>query len=400
MNAKNTKIPEERIDVRYEQRFRMQSYGKDNLYPQNLLAITSASGTAALCLNRYSKFVEGFGFINETLSEFVVNRAGNTMDDLLKDVARDLTRFGGFALHVNYNVLGQITEVNYMPFEQCRLEESDDDGYVAHILQHIDWKGKRTRNGRFMLVQEKNVTRFDVFNPDPPVVMAQIEAVGGIDAYRGQVLWLSMDGRNVYPTPIYDSAITEISTDEGLGNVKYRNVRNNFLVACMLIAKKGAPKVREDSNGQLVYDEKGRPVYEERQMISDEDLKEFQGDTKGSKILYVELEDDEDEPKVVQFPVRNYDKEFTSTESSVTERIYAQFHQELFYAIRTGKLGFSGQVMTEAYEYYAGEVTTEQRFIERAFDLVFSYWFEETGLFEDFTIQPLKYINAESANGE
>ena len=398
MNVKNAKKPDRRVDVGYVQRFKMQSYGSDNLYPQNVMAITSASGTAGLCLRRYEKFVEGFGFANEQLSEFAVNRSGDTMDDLLKNVAEDLTRFGGFALHVNYNVFGQIAEVNHIPFEQCRLEECDDDGYVAHILHHVDWKGEKTKNGKIQQLSEKNIIRFDVFNPDPSTVVSQIERAGGIEGYRGQVLWVSMDGKNVYPKPIYDAAVTEISTDEGLGNVKYRNVRNNFLVACMLIAKKGAPKIREDSNGDGIYDEKGRPVYEERQMISDEDLKAFQGDTKGSKILYVELEDDEDEPKVVQFPVRNYDKEFTATEASTTERIYAQFHQELFYAIRTGKLGFSGKVMTEAYEYYAGEVTTEQRFIERAFARVFSYWYENNVLFDDFTIQPLKYITA--ANGE
>lgn len=399
MNVKNAKKPERRIESRYETRFKMKSYGRDNLYPQNIMAITGASGTAGLCLGRYKKFVEGFGFQNESLSEFVVNRSGDTLDDLLEQVADDLTRFGGLALHVNYNVLGQVTEVNHMPFEQCRLEEPDDAGIVAHILHHVDWKGDETKGGKKQQLTEKFITRFDVFNPDPDIVISQIERSGGIDSYRGQVLWLSMDGKFVYPTPLYDSAVTEISTDEGLGNVKYRNVRNNFLVACMLIAKKGAPKIKEDSNGEGIYDKEGRPVYEERQMITDEDLKEFQGDTKGSKILYVELEDDEDKPEVVQFPVRNYDKEFTATEASVTERIYAQFHQELFYAIRTGKLGFSGQVMTEAYEYYAGEVTTEQRFIERAFVRVFEHWYEQNAVFNDFSIQPLKYISANGQSG-
>ena len=141
-----------------------------------------------------------------------------------------------------------------------------------------------------------------------------------------------MDGKCQYPTPIYDAVITEISTDEGLGNIKYRNVRNNFLISCMMVAKKGTP----------IIDENGRE--EERQMISDDDLKAFQGDTKGSKILYVELENNEDEPKVVPFPTRNFDKEFSVTDASVVERIYSQFHQEIFYSIRIGKLGFSGDI--------------------------------------------------------
>ena len=390
MNVKSAKKPQKRVDVNFQQRFKMQSYGADNLYPQNIMAITGASGTAQLCLNRYEKFIEGYGFNNEYFSEMAVNREGVTMDDLLHQVAGDVAHFGGFALHVNYNVLGQISEVNFMPFEQCRLEETDDAGNVAHILVHCDWRGDKTRNGQKQTVSEKFIGRFDVFNPDTDVVTRQIDACGGIENYKGQILWLSLDGKNQYPVPLYDAVITEISTDEGLGNIKYRNVRNNFLVACMLIAKKGAPRIND--NGEE----------EERQMIADEDLKEFQGDTKGSKILYVELENDEDEPKVVPFPIRNFDKEFATTDESVIERIYSQFHQELFYSIRIGKLGFSGQVMQDAYEYYAGEVTTEQRFIERAFTRVFSSWHDVT-IPRDFSIRPMKYISAENndkLNGE
>lgn len=390
MNVKTAKKPQKRIDVNFQQQFKMQSYGDDNLYPQNIMAITGASGTAQLCLNRYEKFVEGYGFNNDFFSEMTVNREGVTMDDLLHQVAGDITHFGGFALHINYNVLGQITEVNFMPFEQCRLEETDDAGNVAHILTHCDWKGDKTKNGQKQQVLEKFINRFDVFNPAPDVVMKQIDACGGIESYKGQILWLSMDGKNQYPVPLYDAVITEISTDEGLGNIKYRNVRNNFLVACMLIAKKGVPHINEAGEE------------EERQMIDDEDLKEFQGDTKGSKILYVELENGEDEPKVVPFPVRNFDKEFTTTEESVVSRIYSQFHQELFYSIRIGKLGFSGEVMRDAYEYYAGEVTTEQRFIERAFSRVFSSW-HDASIPHDFSIKPMKYVSAENndkSNGE
>ena len=56
------------------------------------------------------------------------------------------------------------------------------------------------------------------FNPDPDIVLEQIENAGGIDSYKGQILWQSLDGQFIYPTASYDSAITEISTDEGLGD--------------------------------------------------------------------------------------------------------------------------------------------------------------------------------------
>lgn len=379
MNVKTAKKPEQRVEVGYLSTLNIQTYGHDNLYPQNLARIVTASQTARGCLSRYTEFVEGDGWVDEVFSLAKLNRKGATADDLLASVAADVAKYGGFALHVNYNVFCEVTEVQHVPFEMCRLEEEDENGYVGHVIVHPDWTGKKIRAGKPMRVDKNTIREFNVFNPSPEVVQSQIEAVGGIENYRGQILWASMDGAFVYPTPLYDSAITEMSTDEGLSNVKNRNVRNNFLVSCMLVAKKGAPR----------YDEEGN--IEERAMIEPETLRKFQGDTNGNKILYIELENDEDEPKVVEFPAKNYDKDFTVTDESTVERIYSSFKQELFHAIRRGKLGFSGQVMADAYADYAGQVTREQRFIARGFQAVMYKWYDKSVKY-NIEVKPRRYI--------
>ena len=127
-------------------------------------------------------------------------------------------------------------------------------------------------------------------------------------------------------------------------------------------------------------------------LISADDLTQFQGDERSNKIMYIEIENDEDKPEVVPFPIQNLDKEFTATDESVIERIYAQFHQELFYSIRLGKLGFSGQVMRDAYEYYASEVTNEQRMIQRAFAAIGKHMPKIANY--DYTVQSLVYKQA------
>lgn len=380
MNVRTAKKPTPRIDTRYVASLRLQSYGDDNLYPQHLAAITAASGTASGCLARYEKFVEGYGLVG--IGDAIINRRGMTLDDLLHDVSGDVARFGGFAVHVNYNILGEITEFNPVPFETCRLEEPDDMGIVGHIITHPDWSGRLTRNGKRVAVNESTIRRFHIFNPRREVVLQQIANVGGIDKYHGQIAWFSVDGRFIYPTPIYDAAITDISTDEGLGNIKYRNARNSFLVSCMLITRKNVPRI----------DHEGREHSEP--MISDDDLRAFQGDENVGKIMSVELEDMEDKPEIVEFPTKNFAKDFEVSEASVIERIYAQFHQELFYAIRIGKLGFSGTVMEDAFAYYAGEVTTEQRFICRGLESILRQWWGELRDAE-ITIAPMKYASAQ-----
>lgn len=377
--------------MRYLQTLGIQTYGEDNLYPQTFRNILAASSTGAECLDRFADFIEGNGFHDVPFSESVVNRKGDTADDIHALVCRDVAYYNGLALHVNYNIYGDIVELHHVPFENCRLVESDDNGYVGKIAIHPDWSGQKTRGGKVIKVAKENIDYIDVFNPDKRVVAAQIEAAGGIEYYKGQVLWVSLSGKDIYPTGKGDRVVTEMSTDEGLANVKYRNVRNNFLPAAMIFTKKGT---------NITFDQDGNEIdsRDDDDSFSDS-LLQLQGDTNCGKLMEVTLETDEDKPEVVTLNSQNYDKEFTVTDISVTERIYSAFGQEPWYCIRVGKVGFSGDILEDAFEYYNSIVSKQQRLIERTFARVFRHFYEAVNVSNDFSVQPLKYVrNAEVSN--
>lgn len=373
-----------RVDVRYLQTLGIQTYGEDNLYPQTFRNILAASSTGAECLDRFADFIEGNGFRDVPFSESVVNRKGDTADDIHALVCRDVAYYNGLALHVNYNIYGDIVELHHVPFENCRLAESDDNGYVGKIAIHPDWSGQKTRGGKVIKVAKENIDYIDVFNPDKRVVAAQIEAAGGIEYYKGQVLWVSLSGKDIYPTGKGDRVVTEMSTDEGLANVKYRNVRNNFLPAAMIFTKKGT---------NITFDQDGNEIdsRDDDDSFSDS-LLQLQGDTNCGKLMEVTLETDEDKPEVVTLNSKNYDKEFTVTDISVTERIYSAFGQEPWYCIRIGKVGFSGDILEDAFEYYNSIVSKQQRLIERTFTRVFRHFYEAVNASNDFSVEPLKYV--------
>ena len=370
--------------MRYLQTLGIQTYGEDNLYPQTFRNILAASSTGAECLDRFADFIEGNGFRDVPFSESVVNRKGDTADDIHALVCRDVAYYNGLALHVNYNIYGDIVELHHVPFENCRLAESDDNGYVGKIAIHPDWSGQKTRGGKVIKVAKENIDYIDVFNPDKRVVAAQIEAAGGIEYYKGQVLWVSLSGKDIYPTGKGDRVVTEMSTDEGLANVKYRNVRNNFLPAAMIFTKKGT---------NITFDQDGNEIdsRDDDDSFSDS-LLQLQGDTNCGKLMEVTLETDEDKPEVVTLNSQNYDKEFTVTDISVTERIYSAFGQEPWYCIRIGKVGFSGDILEDAFEYYNSIVSKQQRLIERTFTRVFRHFYEVVNASNDFSVEPLKYV--------
>nr|DAU07620.1 MAG TPA: HK97 Family Phage Portal Protein [Caudoviricetes sp.] len=376
-----------RVDVSYLRQFGIQGFGDDNLYPQTLRDIIAASSTGSECAERYANFIEGNGFKDIRFSEYVVNRKGDTVDDIHALVCPDVGYFDGMSLHINYNIFGEICELNYVPFENCRLLEEDYNGYVAKIAVHPDWSGKKTRAGKPLQVKKENIDFIDVFNPRKEVVLSQIEAAGGIEYYKGQILWLSGGGKNVYPRSRADRVVTEMSTDEGLANVKFRNVRCNFLSAGIVITKKGQSIAGEDSSG--LNDNDG---------FSDM-LGKLQGDTNSLKMLEVEISSDEEKPEFVDLSSKNYDKEFSVTDASVVERIYSAYGQEPWYCIRIGKVGFSGNILEDAFEYYNSIVSKQQRMIERAFQKIFDGWYEVVNPSNDYSVEPLKYVrNAAVSN--
>lgn len=377
MNVRNVQYKsEERFSTPYVSTLGIQAYGKDNLYPQMLRRVVLSSPTGQGCLRRYTRFIEGNGLLDIGLSEKVIDRRGNSVDALLQLMCADLAMYGGLALHINYNIFGQIVEVNHVPFEMCRLEEADDMGRVNRIVVHPDWLGRQSRKGKTMQITRKTCDYLPIFNPRREVVMEQMDNVGGEELYRGQILYFGQ-GYNRYPISRADSVITEMSTDEGLANVKYRNVRNNFLPAGMLFTYRGADTQTDDLHRQNPDE-------------FSEILKQFQGDSKACRILEVVLESNESKPEYMAFPTNNFDKEFTATEESVTARIYAAYGQENFYCIRTGKVGFSGDVTRDAFDVYNSEVNPEQRTIERILSRIFEHWYEPINA--DYSIEPLKYI--------
>lgn len=382
MNVRTVKDPSPRIEYPSIANLGIISYGYNNLYPQDIKAIVACSESGMTCMRRRIDFIQGNGFKDVVFAEMPVNNQGDTADDILQSITDDLGSWDGFAIHVNYNLLGEIVEINHIPFENCRLEEEDDLGNITRIAVFPDWSGKKRRNGKILKPTKENVEYIHRFNPTISVVMAQIEAAGGIEYYKGQIFWFSSAGINEYPKAIYDSVVTQLSTEEGLGNISYRNTRCNFLPSGFFITRKG-----QDTDNEDGFIDSNESIQKSLELI--------QSDEKTGVVLNIEVEHEEEIPQFKPFEGRNYDKDFTVTSDTACEKIYAAFSQEVWHRLRKGSIGFSSDIMRDAYDVYSSTTGPERRMIERAFDKIFKHWHQQVPT-TDFTVQPLKYISSET----
>lgn len=103
-------------------------FGPANTYPNDLRTLAKESVTASSVINGICEYMKGvnyeFNIDSKNITVERVNTMGDTMDELLESCIRDQVTFGGFALQVIYNKLGEIAELYNIPMEFLRTNES------------------------------------------------------------------------------------------------------------------------------------------------------------------------------------------------------------------------------------------------------------------------------------
>ena len=355
---------------------RIKGYGKENDYPQKVLEIVNSSGTGSTCMEVYVKFVEGSGFEDLALSETVLNAKGERADALLRKFAKDISNFNGFACLVKYDGLGHPSEYYNIPFEHCRLEIKSDTKYTGKIAVHPDWTNQTGRV--FNMDDVKFINRYN-----PRQVLKEMEEAGGPEQYLGQIFYFTKDGDFEYPIAPFDSIVTDMLSEEGCSTVKYRNVKNNFLPAGILVRKGKKPKTLD--NGTIdPYDPYNQEIFE-----SAESLRSAQGDMNSNKIWVVDVDADEEIPELIDFNAKNYDKEFDYTEKSSQENIGRKFMVPPILRGVDVSAGFGADLMTNAYDFMNSVTGNERRMLETAFQDLLQFYMTE---FTNFVVGPLKYV--------
>lgn len=184
-------------------------YGGDNLYPQKVKAIAQRSSTTWGAVNTYSSFISGDGFIG---MDTIVNSEGQTAWDLHRFACFQYALFGGFLLHLNFDLNGAVCEINPINFEFGR--RSNRNGL---IVVNDDWE-------RHLPMSEK---KFEYKDFDPKAAVKDIEEKG-IQAYEGQVYYYTPNKEWLYPLPPWDSAMDDAQFEAEAKLYSLSNIQNDY----------------------------------------------------------------------------------------------------------------------------------------------------------------------------
>ena len=347
-------------------------YGKYNDYPQRIEELINNSGTAFQCTDLYNDFLFGEGFLQEDLNDIIINRRGETLENLHELITSDFAKFRGCAIQVHYNLLYQISALEYIPFEMVRWGLSDSNLNIPKVHVHPDWANYNER-----IVDQNNfgaidAEQYDVFNPNEFVVKAQIDHAGGIRKYKGQVLYLTpQHGR--YPISPIGAVYEDVETEIEAKHFRKQGITTNFLATHIIKTPAG-----------LFETDKQRQAF-------DKLLSETQGARKAAKFIHMHgLQQDVLSNKFLEkVDIQDVDKLYEYTEKTAKSSIIDAFKipQSLFSKFEGSALNSSSQIYVEAARQYNRVTNRDRNKLKKMYEKIGRYWPAING--RDMTIKEL-----------
>ncbi len=340
----------------------VRPYDLDNLYPNKIKSMAQRSQSTISAIKTLSRFSHGQGFVDESVNKITINNIGQTLFDILKHSTSEKSMFNGFALHFNYNIFGEIIEIQEIPFETLRWKYD-----YSKLVFCIDW-----RYGGFQ--KTKNRIEYFPFNPDN--VINEINKVGGLDNYVGQVLYWIPKLKEIYTLCRFDHCLDDTQFEHESGLYKLRNIQNDY------------------SAGHIFfYPAQIGDELEKMGLIND--IKKSRGSgnagkTKGVPLNPSTLQALGNRKMIEEIPRTGIDKMFSKQNEETRFNIYAAFNQPPILNGISKEGMFNQESFIDAFDFYNSITESDRQEIEKVFNKFLSY--SIFGI-ENIEIKPLEFLN-------
>lgn len=302
------------LPIEKEDRKGWVNYGENNLYPSYLIELYRESPVHGALINSIAFMVSGNGIETSVASveEFINNLS---LEKLVFQSALDLKMQGGFYWEIIYSLdRTTISEVNYLPYENCRLAKTGDDEITGVYFSH-DWKDTR---------KKRNTPQYIPFFD---MAKAQEETK--------QVLFVAMEncGASYYPKPDYIQCLNWVELTRHISEYHVNNILNGMFPSFMI----------HFMNGDQSPEAKAKIKEDWEEMIS--------GVQNAGKFIMTFNESMDRKPVVDQFPLSDADKQYQYLSDEATKQIMIghRVTSPLLFGIRdNGGLGSNTDEMKSA----------------------------------------------------
>ncbi|WP_418513709.1 hypothetical protein [Corallibacter sp.] len=209
------------LQTKLDKRNDVYNWGLDNAFPSLIELLISKSVTAKACVDKVAKAIygKGFGGIGET----IINKDGQTLDEVLRIASREYAKHNNVFLHIGYNAELKIKSIKVIPCTDSRTGKADDLGYSGKYLVYNNWDKSEGKidNSKFRLYNRYNVIQ--------KVIESQIAEAEGILNYKGQILHIQKDTNSIYSLSDLNPVLSESLLEMNSQSFRSRGAEKGFL---------------------------------------------------------------------------------------------------------------------------------------------------------------------------
>ena len=285
-------------------------YGEDNNFPDYLWDLFKNSSQMSSIIQQMKDYIIGNG-IESDFPLKVVNRKGDTFNLFIEKIVMSYLIYGGFAYQIIRNKLGEVKELYCLDFRYVRTNEDEDTIYYSK-----EWsKGRRT-----------------------PIVYPRC-TVGSklpdsVFYYKGKLT------AEVYPMPMYISALTSIEISTQIPAYHLGNLCNGFNPSVLINFNNGS-NLPEDVMNE----------------IEEKVNEKFSGTENAGRILLSFNDDKEHSTEMMRLPSDGLVDQYNTLADKVEKDIYTAFRiNRVLLGDSSNETGFSKQPYIEAFSLYQKSV--------------------------------------------
>ncbi|MEJ4088236.1 hypothetical protein [Galbibacter orientalis] len=347
-----------RLSVKYDKRNEVMNWGADNAYPSLVKALINTSVTSTQCLSINAKYVYGKGFALKNANTLIVNKQGQTLNNILRIASKDFEEINNLFLHVNWNANFEITSVKILPSTHVRIGKKDSEDYNGKYVVYNNWDKSKLK-----LIQKKDFAVIDRFNPNKKVIESQVTSAGGWKNYKGQIIHINKDFTDTYSVSPLDAVMLDADAEYQSSIFTNNGFKKGFFNNKILVVKP-------------FTDDNERHEFKTT-------IEQMQGGENTSSVLLLEAENPSEDLKE-QFLLENIDnnvddKIFQYSDEKISNNIRKAFGVPSILIDNSDNsiFGQSGELLKTAMLQHWMNKDEERMIIEETFQKIFNYWHEE-----------------------
>lgn len=295
------------LPVEKDSRRGFVEWGENNDYPQYIDSLYKEVATLRSIIEGTIDFVVGDEIsVDDPIWNVMVNADEDTIEDLIRDITRDYLKFGGFAVNVVRNKVGQVGSLHYIPLDRLRSDEKREMFYYSK-----DWSKSSGR------------VKFAVY----PKFDASKNDVNSIYVYTN-------NKTDVYPTPKWAASVKAAEIERQVNDYHLNSIVNGF------------------SASYLVNLNNGIPSEEEADEIESSFVEKFTGSGNGGRLVLNFASDKEHSAELSKLETEDAGEKYKSLIDRTKSELFTAFRATPnLFGLPTAT-GFSTEEYEEAFKLY------------------------------------------------